>query len=198
MVCLLISLVIAYIVGALPTGYLLCKLVTGTDIREYGSGNIGATNIARLLGIKYFALVFLIDAGKAWITLYGCNNFLLAGYNEDYRVIALLASAGMLLVGNAYSCFIRFRGGKGVATIIGLVAYLYPPFLVLLFFVSWLVVLAITRRAFMASLVTIAVVSATGITLYALDMRYFIFLIFMCVWLIVRHHGNIKKWRVVG
>jgi glycerol-3-phosphate acyltransferase PlsY len=195
---LLISVFVAYLVGAIPTGYWLCKWLKGIDIRQYGSGNIGATNSARLLGKKYFALIFLLDAGKAWVTLYACDAFWFTTYAESYRLPALFTTAGVLLIGNAYSCFIAFRGGKGVATTVGIVGYLYPPLLALLFCCSWLVIFGVTRRAFIASLTAIGIVSLTGPLIYPLEIKYIIFLVFMCFWLIIRHHGNIKKWWARG
>ncbi len=193
-VCLLISLVIAYITGAIPTGYWLGKIVGGIDITQHGSGNIGATNIARVLGKKYFALVFLIDAGKAWATLYCCDNFLLQNLPNSIHVAMLLITACVLLMGNAYSCFIGFRGGKGVAAMVGIIGYVYPPILLLIFCFSWLLVLLITRRVFAASLIAIVAMSLAALWLTIFDIKHFLFLAFMCVWLIVRHHDNIKKW----
>lgn len=204
---MIIGIIIAYFVGAIPTGYLLCRWLKGVDIRQCGSGNIGATNIGRVLGKKYFFLVFLIDAGKAWGMLYTCSHLRLWCFGGqaiaarakdvgDMKLMFLLLVAGALLLGNAYSCFLRFSGGKGVATTVGVISYLYPPFLSLTFCCLWLGVMFLTRHAFVASLVAVAGVGVCAPILYALDMRLMFFLVGIAGWLAFRHHRNIKKWWV--
>lgn len=180
--------------GAIPTGYWLGKWFKGIDVRQQGSGNIGATNIARLLGKKYFVFVFLLDAGKAMMTMFVCDHWLLSGFVGTYKITALLLVATTLLVGNAYSCFIAFRGGKGVATSVGIIWYLYPPLLALLFCCSWLMIMAVVRRAFVASLGAVVLVCLLGPVVYVLSLVQMLFLVFIALWLVIRHQANLKKW----
>ena len=98
---------LAYLIGAIPTGYLIARLKGVRDIRQHGSGNIGATNVSRLLGIHYFFIIFFLDAGKAFLFM----NTIKPYFPIDY----LYFFAGILLLGNTCSLFLRFRGGKGVA-----------------------------------------------------------------------------------
>ncbi len=191
-VCLLISLILAYVVGAIPTGYLLCRMIKGVDVRGCGSGNIGATNVSRVLGKKYFLLVFFLDAGKAWLTLYACDVFFFNAYGG--RLIALFLVAGVLLLGNAFSCFLHFKGGKGVATSFGVLGYLFPPMIVLLFASLWFVILFLTKQAFIASMGSMMAVCCVGAFVYQFDAQRLIFLCLVCVWLMARHYGNVKKW----
>src|SRR5690348_15473304 len=102
----------AYLVGAIPTGYLIAKLKGITDIRQHGSGNIGATNVSRILGKHYFFLIFFLDAGKAYLFIHALK----AHFSFNYLCIF----ASIVLVGNGYSIFLRGSGGKGVATLFGL------------------------------------------------------------------------------
>src|ERR1700730_10712106 len=104
--------IIAYLVGAIPTGYIIAKLKGISDIRQHGSGNIGATNISRVLGKHYFFLIFFLDAGKAYLFLQLIKPYF------DFSYLCFFA--GILLFGNGYSIFLRGTGGKGGATLCGL------------------------------------------------------------------------------
>lgn len=99
----IIGLIGAYLVGSIPTGYLIAQWAGIADIRKHGSGNIGATNVARLLGVHFFFIVFFIDALKAY-----CYLRYMQSMTSDVLVHALIAIA--LLLGNIFSCFLEFRG----------------------------------------------------------------------------------------
>jgi acyl phosphate:glycerol-3-phosphate acyltransferase len=186
-----ISILVSYFVGAIPTGYWFAKYIFNIDITKSGSGNIGATNIGRILGKKYFALVFLIDFSKAVLTL--C---LIAYYSASFvgqlAQMQLIFSAVALLIGNAYSIFLKFKGGKGVATTVGILSYLFPIKLLILFICTWILTLAVVRRPFVASLVA-AYFSCIVFYIYFLqdNLYFFYFLIFICLWLTFRHATNI-------
>lgn len=174
---------LAYLIGAIPTGYLIAKLNGIADIRAHGSGNIGATNVARFLGKHYFFIIFFIDAGKAFL----CMHFLQPYF--DYNYLCLFA--GILLFGNGYSIFLRGSGGKGVATLCGLVAALYPMAIPPLLCV-WVLILLITKT------VGIASVSAAGcLPMYAYTTHndaFFLFSIFAATLIIWKHKSNITKY----
>jgi len=106
------TLLAAYLLGALPFGYIVTWLVKRTDIRRYGSGNIGATNVMRLLGPAGGLLVLFLDALK------GAVAVLLARAAGGGREL-LLAAALLAMIGHSYPVFLKFRGGKGAATGIG-------------------------------------------------------------------------------
>ncbi len=191
-----ISCLISYLVGSIPTGYWFAKHFLNTDITERGSGNIGATNIGRVFGKKYFVLIFLIDFLKAFISLYLISKLMgLVGVEHAYVQRILAANALALLFGNAYSIFLKFRGGKGVATTAGILACLFPFKLLLVFACLWILVLAITHKPFIASLVAIYF-SCTVYYLVFLDSTsnyLFFLLIFICGWLTFRHRSNFKR-----
>jgi acyl phosphate:glycerol-3-phosphate acyltransferase len=115
----LLLFVIAYIVGSIPTGFLIARFKGIHDIRKYGSGTIGATNVARSLGRRYFFLILILDSLKAALLLYG-----LQWYGIVHELL-MVAGVG-LVVGNAYPLFLQFQGGKIVATSSGVFAVLYP------------------------------------------------------------------------
>lgn len=118
----LVAASIAYLVGSLPFGFLVAKLVKGTDIRKEGSGNIGATNVARTLGIKWGILVFLLDAVKGFFPVLFLPRLLLPDADFDpwhlhFEVLCGLAT----VLGHIFPIWLKFRGGKGVATSAGVV-----------------------------------------------------------------------------
>jgi acyl phosphate:glycerol-3-phosphate acyltransferase len=120
--------VLAYFIGAIPFGYLVAKATKGIDIREHGSRNIGATNVGRVLGLKWFFVVFLLDFLKAAIPVsllaYG---YLPALVPEGWPATGMAAIAGLcILVGNMFPIYLGFRGGKGAATGTGVMLPLVP------------------------------------------------------------------------
>jgi glycerol-3-phosphate acyltransferase PlsY len=144
-VVLICVLVVSYLIGAIPFGYLVVRLLKGIDIRQHGSGNIGATNVARVLGWRYFALVFVLDflkgAGPVAIAYYllpdQFTGFVTA---DELGVLAGLSA----VIGHMWPIYLRFRGGKGVATSAGVVAVLLPiPMLAAL--AVFVLVLVVTR-----------------------------------------------------
>ena len=186
---------LSYIIGAIPIGYLFARFVHGIDIRKAGSGNIGATNAARVLGgTHYFLLIFALDAGKAWLCMHLVKQ--VAAHALADPAIFIFVPALCLLVGNAYSCFIQFKGGKGVATTIGLLLAIAPGAVVGLFVASWLIVVLSFRWAALASIVAIIV---TTIGYWCLPLAVVpglsYFLIFLIFWLIMRHRDNMRMFK---
>lgn len=119
-VCLTLA---SYLIGSIPFGYLCGRLVRGIDIRQHGSGNIGATNVGRVLGGKWGLLVLALDGVKGIVPVAGLAPLLLDPPTADashWRVAAGVAT----ILGHMYPCWLGFRGGKGVATSLGVVACL--------------------------------------------------------------------------
>ena len=149
---MIFALALGYLLGSIPFGLLLTRLVTGTDIRKIGSGNIGTTNVLRTGNKGLAAAVLLLDAGKA------VAAGLLAGALFG---VAPMWGAAAALVGHCYPVWLKFRGGKGVATFFG--ALLTGPLaLFALAVVSWLAVASLSRISSLAALVTTALVLWLG------------------------------------
>lgn len=183
MIIQILTLFGAYIIGSIPTGYWFAKYLFGIDIREHGSGNIGASNIGRILGKKYFLVIMLIDALKAYATLAAANLY---ASNELWYLFCV---AGALLIGNAYSLFLQFRGGKGVATALGIISFFMPFWLVLSFACIWVLIFAVTAFAFLASLIAMLFVLIMQIIFFGLTSVAF-FLVIVFFWLVIRHISN--------
>jgi glycerol-3-phosphate acyltransferase PlsY len=131
-----LAVVAAYLIGGIPFGLIIVKLMTGADVRKAGSGNIGATNVLRTTGPVAGVLTLLLDAAKAWFAVWLAGR--LSGGSEFWMSLAALA----VLVGHAWSIWIGFKGGKAVASFVGAYLYLTPlplvaVILLFVFIVAW-------------------------------------------------------------
>lgn len=175
------ALVCGYLLGSIPFGLILTKLAGMGDIRDIGSGNIGATNVLRTGNKGLAALTLLLDGGKgAAATLIGYR------YGQD---IAIVASAGAIL-GHMFPVWLGFRGGKGVATAMGILLGLSWQ-VGLLAMGTWLAVAAIFRYSSLSALVAVAL--APAYLLWLADPQRFEFAIFLAVMVWLRHADNIKR-----
>jgi glycerol-3-phosphate acyltransferase PlsY len=119
------AFVVAYAVGSIPFGLITARLVAGIDIRKAGSGNIGATNVGRLLGVRYFVLVLVLDCLKGALPTLLLPCFLLPPHSGAALHLAVMSGVAAIL-GHMFPCWLGFRGGKGVATALGVVLILAP------------------------------------------------------------------------
>jgi len=121
----LIGSTAAYALGSIPFGYLIARLVAGIDIRDHGSGNIGATNVGRVLGARWGILALVLDFLKGLLPVWLVPIALVS--QGDPRLIHVTVACGVAtILGHMYPCWLRLRGGKGVATALGVVAWLSP------------------------------------------------------------------------
>jgi glycerol-3-phosphate acyltransferase PlsY len=146
------AVVLGYLVGSLPTGLIVIRLLRGIDIRAHGSGNIGATNVYRVAGLPTAALVLLLDMAK------GAVPVLLAEAWDPSPLVAVFAGLAAI-GGHNWSLFLRFTGGKGIATSFGVLLAISPAAAAVAALV-WVVVVAVTRYASLGSLLGIAAVPA--------------------------------------
>jgi len=179
---LMIFAVIGYLSGSIPSGVVIAKLMGLGNLREIGSGNIGATNVLRTGNKKAAALTLLFDAGKGIIAVL-LGRFL-AG--EDAAQIAGLAA----IIGHCFPVWLRFKGGKGVATYIGIILALVPM-VGLITCGIWLVVAAISRYSSMAAL--LAALWTPVVMAFTTDGKAFFLGCFLGLLILVRHLGNIKR-----
>jgi glycerol-3-phosphate acyltransferase PlsY len=183
----LLSISIAYLLGSIPFGYLLVKIFRKQDIRATGSGNIGATNVARS-GAKGLGIAtLLLDCGKAFLAVKIAQH--LAPGNYDLAVVAAVAA----ILGHVFPVWLSFRGGKGVASALGVFLALTPAAAACTFAV-FLVVVIFTRYVSLASIVGSATFPLFGLyfvhphTSIVIDGFFFIPLL-----IIVKHRENIRR-----
>jgi glycerol-3-phosphate acyltransferase PlsY len=194
-IALVVALAVGYLLGSLPFGVWVAR-AHGVDIFKAGSGNPGATNVKRSVGKKAGNLVFLLDFLKGvlatiWPVIVA--RFVGPGCACDAEQVERMAVAGMVgaIVGHSYSCFIGFRGGKGVATSIGgLLALCWP--VALLGVAVWLVVFYATRYV---SLASILLAASLPVSAWLLHRTAFLTMFFglLGVFIIVRHSTNIQR-----
>ena len=117
-----VVIILSYLIGSIPTGYLIVKSKTGEDIRTIGSGSTGATNVKRVLGKKWFFITLLLDAFKGALPVI-LAKFLTAG--SEYGIAPVIAAIAVI-IGHSKSCFLNFQGGKSVASGVGTILALNP------------------------------------------------------------------------
>ena len=188
---LLVAL-IAYLIGSIPTGFLMAKM-RGVDIRSVGSGNIGATNVFRILGKGPGVAVLLIDALKGFLPAKFLPALFLHGMSMSsprYQYLALIAGVFAIL-GHNYTCWLRFKGGKGVATTAG-VLIAWVPFAFSIALGSWLLVFGVSRYVSLASIVAAVVLP---FAVWGTDGRKFMIYIATMLSLLVifKHRSNIQR-----
>lgn len=191
MIAFLLIIFFSYIIGSIPSAYIIAKLTKNIDIREYGSGNVGATNVIRVVGKLQGIFVLLIDFLKGFISVYFISNLYL---NETWIVeLDVLKSVAALFVilGHVYTIFLGFKGGKGVATGAGAFIAL-SPYSALCSIVLFLVSLSITKVVSISSI--IASFSLPIFLLLGKAPYQFIIIGFLAsAIIIVKHVPNIKR-----
>ena len=180
----LLTGVIAYLVGSIPSGLILGKLFWHTDLRKYGSHNIGATNAWRTLGKVPGIIVFLADSlkGQAGVLL---------GLSLVGTPLAAVIGGLLAIVGHSFSLLLRFHGGKGVATSLGVLTMLMGN-VTLIVFVLWFTIVYMTRYVSLGSVVA-GVLTPILAALFAYPMEYIVFTVIAALLVIVRHRENIKR-----
>ena len=186
-------LVICYLVGAIPFGFLIGKF-HGLDIRRHGSGNIGATNVRRVIGRDWSIACFVLDFLKGLLPVLMALH--ISGQASNLGWLPPLA-AGATVAGHIWPLYLRFKGGKGVSTTLGALLALVP-LAVISAIVVWLVIFKLTRYVSAASVCAAVIlplsavlwrsVAETGVPAYTLGL-----LVVIAVIIILRHRGNIQR-----
>ena len=176
------TLLIGYLLGSIPFGYLYGRLAGVGDIRNIGSGNIGATNVLRTGRKGLAALTLLSDAAKGFVPVLLIRQYL--GMEP-----ALFCAAGAFL-GHLYPVWLRFRGGKGVATYIGVITALYWP-AGAFFCAVWLGIAFVTRYSSLSALIAAALTPILVAVL--VPGALYVFMAALSAFLITKHHKNIRN-----
>ena len=174
--------VLAYLIGSIPSGLIIGKIFFNIDVREYGSKNIGATNTYRVIGLKAALPVFLCDALKG-----AAGVVLLSSYGPMYMILGGI----LAMMGHNWSIFLGFKGGRGVATGLGVLIAL-SPLVALIAFLVWGVIVYFTKLVSLGSIIAAALVP---ILMYFTGESYWFvgFGALAALFVIVRHWDNIKR-----
>ncbi len=198
---ILLIIVISYVIGGIPFGFLIGKLY-GIDIRKVGSGNIGMANVYRTLGPLPGIAVLILDASKGFFSaMLGYHLSQALGIPWDPSLSAILAGAAAVM-GHNWSIFLGFKGGKGIATSAGVLAYI-SPLVLLIGFSTWFVVTALTGYSALGSLLgagvgaTLATLGLMGydwaFKLFGNQPAYAWFVIIAALVALYRHKSNIAR-----
>jgi len=179
----LIIAILSYLLGSIATGYII-GLCAGVDVRKTGSGNIGATNVARAIGKGHGVATLLADTAKGFIPVYVALHLGLA-----QSAVAIIGAAAFL--GHLYPIFLKFHGGKGVATALGVLLAL-APLVTAILMVVFAFVMMLSRIVSLSSMVA-ALAAPISLSLLAYPATYIVLGTFFAAMIIVRHRGNIKR-----
>jgi glycerol-3-phosphate acyltransferase PlsY len=190
----IITLFACYLLGSIPVGVIVGR-GQGIDIREFGSGNIGATNVYRTLGKKAAAIVFLGDTLKGTLAVGLC--MLMASQTHppvegDLLYLFKVLGAAWAVIGHNWSVFLGFEGGKGVATTLG-TTVLIDWRVALVAFLVWLVVLLATRYMSVASMSAAVAAPFLAWLFPGVPPAYRIFFIVAAAFVVARHHSNVQR-----
>ena len=181
---LIIILIVSYFLGAIPNGLIFGKLFWNVDLRQHGSGNIGATNAWRVIGKSAGLLIFAMDFLKGFIAVYLAEIFLATP-------LAMVAAAFFAIVGHTLSIFIQFQGGKAVATGLGVISMMMPKVAAIVFLV-WLAIVLITRYVSLGSIVASILVPILAISFHY-PLEFLSFGTFAATLIVLRHKDNIRR-----
>ena len=198
MLWIILGILISYLIGSIPTGYIFGRALKGIDIRKFGSGNVGATNALRVLGKPAGIAVLVLDILKGFVVVFFLGNIIVAritGIPDDITTRLLLGLS--CICGHNWTIFLKFKGGKGMATTLGVLLGLTVKvaglkLIFALVILTWLVVFIITRIVSLASILS-------GITL---PVYMFLFKqprilicssVLLSMFIILRHKSNLKR-----
>lgn len=174
----------SYLVCSIPFGLVIGKIIKNIDIRNEGSGNIGATNVARLIGKKWGALTFILDGMKGGIMVLIAQKFELSYYHHYFLAFTVL----FCVLGHIFPIYLKFKGGKGVATTMICLLF-YSKIIGISALIIWVITFILTRTSSLASLVSIFF--ATAIALTYTNQASAILMLILCALIFIRHKDNI-------
>ena len=189
--------IIVYLFGSIPTAYILFKIKKGDDIRKYGSGNVGGTNVIRTLGTGWGLFIIIVDMLKGFLPILAVYFI----YPDDFILLAAVSTVAML--GHVFPVYIKFRGGKAISTIYGVVVgisalpFISEPvwFRILPLFVTigiWAIVFIITRIVSLGSLIA-AISTPVILYFFKYPLAVVIAGIFCAILIFITHRVNIKR-----
>jgi glycerol-3-phosphate acyltransferase PlsY len=195
MMAFVIVSLMGYLAGSIPFSYIAGRLAAGIDLREHGSGNLGATNTFRYLGGKVALAVLFCDAAKGFLPVYFAPRFAQLGGADP--VWLMLAAAFFAIIGHMFSIYLRFTGGKGIATSAGAFLAL-APWACLVVFVVFAIAFAATRIVSVGSLIgavalPIVVFVLGKFGLVSSHGALFAVSLLITVIIIVKHRTNIRR-----
>ena len=193
----IIVLLISYLIGSFPTAILAGKLMKNIDIRDYGSGNAGATNVLRVLGWKAALIVLLIDMLKGFAAVYWIVNIIPGEYDINTRALYQIMAGFAAIAGHIWTVFAGFKGGKGVGTAAGVFLGLQPlPVVICL--IVFIVIVYLTRYVSLGSmtaafLLAVILLVEKFILDKAIPIPHVVIAIILAILILLMHRENIER-----
>lgn len=192
MMMIAIPLILAYFAGSLPTSIIVCRQLKGIDIRQHGSGNAGATNVYRVMGLKVALFVLAVDAAKGVFGVWIPGR--ITGNSEAWLPIA---GGTVAILGHVFSVFAKFKGGKGVGTALGVFMALIPVPSAIAFGV-WFIALAVSKYVSAASILAGLTLAVSSGFFYLYDMfgvnkPLALFAALIALLIVITHRSNIGR-----
>jgi len=182
-----ITLIISYVLGSIPFGILIGKHFKGIDITKIGSGNIGTANSFRALGPVFGSLVFLGDVGKGVLSCLIASSFV----KEPVTPYAVILCGFLAILGHNNSIFLKFKGGKGIATSLGVIIFLDYK-IALICFALWAVIVFITKYSSLGSIIG-TICLPIFMYFFKKPLPYTVFTVIIAVFAVYKHKENIKR-----
>ena len=185
---LTLTIIVAYLIGAIPTGYIIVKSKTGEDIRTIGSGSTGATNVKRVLGKNWFFITLLLDAFKGALPVILAKYFVTVGASIG---LAPVLAAVAVIVGHSKSCFLGFKGGKSVASGVGTILAL-NWMVGALIAIIWGTITYTTKYVSVGSIIAL-LISPVLMYLFKAPIAYICYCALGAIYIVYLHRENIKR-----
>ena len=183
-----LTLVTAYFIGAIPTGYIIVKTKTGEDLRTIGSGSTGATNVKRVLGKKWFFTTLLLDAFKGALPVILAKSFVSAGASIG---LAPVLAAVAVIIGHSKSCFLDFKGGKSVASGVGTILALNFTVGAIIAAI-WAIITYSTTYVSVGSIIAL-LISPVLMFIFHAPIAYIAYCTLGAIYIVYLHRENIKR-----
>lgn len=191
LICASAALVLSYVLGSVSSAHAFGRLLKGIDLREHGSGNLGATNAYRVLGPWVAATIFAVDFGKGALAVYAAA-WAAARFGASPEVVAVVGGLGVI-VGHTWPFYLGFKGGKGVATGAGVVLALSGWKIVVALLAMFVVVVALTRFVSLGSVAMAAAFPLLVAWLHWGNVPLVVFALLAAALVIFNHRGNIRR-----
>ncbi len=179
---LLYQILLSYLIGSIPFGLIFVRLFNKTDVRLHGSGNIGATNVVRVGGKLIGGLTLVCDGLKGIVAIYASNII----YDVNPLIIGFVA-----VYGHIFSIFLSFKGGKGIATYVGVILYV-EPIIGLLFLSAWAVLFGLYKISSLSALVAVTISTIALLCTYRNNYEVFAILS-VYFFILYKHYPNIQR-----
>lgn len=186
MLHIVIASIIGYLIGSIPTGYLIVKAFKNEDIRTIGSGSTGATNVKRVMGKKWFFIVLLLDGIKGIIPVIFAKTV----YPDLYGIVAVCAAVFVIL-GHSKSIFLGFTGGKSVASGVGTILAL-NPIAGLIIALIWGIITYVSKYVSLGSIIALSL-SPVIMWFFKAPVAYIIYCLIGAIYIVYLHRENIKR-----